>query len=74
MEGNYNYKKCPLVPLSMRVVAHEPVDKQSSWGFNGEDAWTIGPALQHCICLKVYYQNTRAERNVKSISLHQYLR
>ena len=68
MEGNYDYNKCPLVPPGMRVIAHEPVNKHPSWGFNGEDAWIIGPALHHYRCIKVYYPKTKAERNVKSVS------
>ena len=51
MEGNFDYNATPLVPPGMKVVAHEPVDKRPSWGFNGEEAWTIGPALQHYRCI-----------------------
>ena len=66
MEGNFDDNKTPLVPPGMKVVAHDPT--ASTWAPPGNEAWTIGPSLDHYRCIKCFFPHTKAERNVKTLT------
>ena len=66
MEGNFDYAKTPLVPPGMKVVAHEPT--ASTWAPPGEEAWTIGPSLDHYWCIKCFFPKTKAQQDIKTVT------
>ena len=45
--GEFNYNATPLAPPGTRVVAYLKPAQRKTWSPRGEDAWYIGPALNH---------------------------
>ena len=66
--GEFDYNKTPLVPPGTKVLAHKKPDDRASWAFNGEEGWSIGPAMQHYRCIKCYFPITKSERNVDTVT------
>ena len=56
--GIYNYNATPIAPAGTKVLAHVKPQQRQSWGFHGEDAWYIGPSLDHYRCVKCYIPRT----------------
>ena len=57
-----------MVPPGIRIVAHEAVYQHLFWVPNGEDGWSIGPAVEYYRCMLAYFPKTTSERNVKTIA------
>ena len=70
--GNFDFNKTPMVPCGTKVVAHIKPDKNTSWGFKGEEGWYIGPATEHYRCLKCYFPATRSVRVVDTVQLFEH--
>ena len=66
--GEFNYNKTPLVPPGTKVLAHKKPDDRESWAFNGEEGWSIGPAMEHYRCIKCYFPITKSEQNVDTVT------
>ena len=66
--GEFDYNKTPLVPPGTKVLAHKKPDDRGSWAFNGEEGWSIGPAMQHYRCIRCYFTPTKSERNVDTVT------
>ena len=50
--GPFDFTSTPLAPPGTRVIAHNKPSQRKSWAPRGEDAWYIGPALDHHRCIK----------------------
>ena len=66
--GMFDYNKTPIVPPGTKIVAHLKPDTRSSWAANGEEGWTIGPALDHYRCLNCYFPQSKSQRNVDTVT------
>ena len=51
-----------------KVVAHNKPAKRASWELNGEKGWYIGPSEDHYRCIKCFFEKTRSERNVDTVT------
>ena len=45
--GEFDYNATPLAPPGTKVVAHVKPSIRQSWAPNGEDAWYVGPTMEH---------------------------
>ena len=62
LNGPYDHNAYPLAPPGIHVLVHEKPDKRKSWAPHANDAWYIGPALEHYRNFRVYMRETQAER------------
>ena len=62
LNGPYDFNAKPLAPPGIHVLVHEKPDQRKTWGTHANDAWYIGPALEHYRCYKVYMRETQSER------------
>ena len=58
LEGEYNYLKNPLTPLGAKVIAFSHPNNRTTWAPHGQYGWTIGPAMDHYRCIKIYVPKT----------------
>ena len=65
--GNFDFNKTPLVPLGTKVVVHLRADKRASWNYHGQEAWYIGPSMEHYQCVKCYFPDTKATRDAETV-------
>ena len=65
--GVFNYNATPLAPPGTKVLAHSKPKQRQSWGFHGEDAWYIGPSLDHYRCVKCYIPRTGGVIDVDTV-------
>ena len=66
--GEFDFNTTPLAPPGTRVVSHSKPEIRGSWAPNGEDAWYIGPSMEHYRCVNCYFPNTKATRNVDTVT------
>ena len=66
--GQFDYMRTPLVPPGTKIIAHLKPGNRPTWSPNGEEGWTIGPALEHYRCLRCYFPATKSERNVDTVT------
>jgi hypothetical protein len=64
----FDYNATPLGPPGTRVLAHDKPSGQNSWAPHGQDAWYIGPALDHYRCYNVWMWDTRREREPDTLT------
>ena len=62
LNGPYDHNAYPLAPPGIHVLVHEKPDNRKSWAPHANDAWYIGPALEHYRCFRVYMRETQSER------------
>ena len=62
LNGPYDHNAWPLAPPGIHVLVHEKPDNRKSWGKHANDAWYIGPAINHYRCFRVYMRETQSER------------
>ena len=65
--GNFDFNKTPLAPLGTKVVVHLKADKRASWNYHGQEAWYIGPSMEHYRCVKCYFPDTKATRDADTV-------
>ena len=65
--GNFDFNKTPLAPLGTKVVVHLKANKRASWNYHGQEAWYIGPSMEHYRCVKCYFPDTKATRDADTV-------
>ena len=50
------------------MVAHNKPNHRQSWALNGEKGWTIGISPEHYRCIKCFFEKTRSERDVDTVT------
>lgn len=65
--GQFDYNQTPLVPPGTKIIAHEKAQKRASWEIHGEQGWSIGPSLEHYLCIKWFFTKTRSKKNVDTV-------
>ena len=58
LEGKHDFNRQPWSPPSTRENIFNPPEIWSSWGARALEAWYIGPARDHCRCLKLQVPTT----------------
>ena len=66
--GQFNSNATPLAPLGTRVIVHLKPETRSTWAPNGENAWSIGPSLEHYRCITCYFPKTRSEHDCDTVT------
>eukprot|EP00957_Ditylum_brightwellii_P164878 12553097-Ditylum_brightwellii.AAC.1 len=62
MHGTFYFEATPMAPPGTRCYIHIKPHKRASWRFHAEDAWYVGPALQHYRCYTVVMKEKAAHR------------
>ena len=62
LNGPYDHNAYPLAPPGIHVLVHEKPDMRKSWAPHANDAWYLGPAMEHYRCFRVYMRETQSER------------
>lgn len=65
--GVYTFNTTPIAPVGTKVLAHVKPKQRQSWGFHGEDAWYIGPSLNHYRCVRCYVPRTGGVIDVDTV-------
>eukprot|EP00957_Ditylum_brightwellii_P105401 8035240-Ditylum_brightwellii.AAC.1 len=47
IHGSYAFKATLMAHPGTKVYIHIKPHKRASWGFKAEDAWYVGPAMEH---------------------------
>jgi hypothetical protein len=58
----YDFNKCPIAPLGIKVVAHIPPEERASWAHHGIFGFYVGPAPEHYRCYQIYIPSTKGIR------------
>jgi hypothetical protein len=58
----YDFNKCPIAPLGIKVVAHIPPAERASWAQHGIIGFYVGPAPEHYRCYQIYIPSTKGIR------------
>eukprot|EP00957_Ditylum_brightwellii_P053208 4034464-Ditylum_brightwellii.AAC.1 len=67
MHGTFHFEATPMAPPGTRCYIHIKPHKQASWGFHAEDAWYVGPALQHYRCYTVVMKEKAAQQKTDTV-------
>ena len=57
--GELDFNATPLAPPGIKIVSHAKPDNSTSWDFNGEEGWYVGPSLNHYRCIKGYFPKSK---------------
>ena len=68
--GAWDWNRYPLAPLGMLVVTLVSASIRQSFADHGEQAFYLGPALQHYRTFRVYCIRTGRERESDTVSWH----
>jgi hypothetical protein len=68
LHGIFDCNATPLGPPSTWVLLHDKPQIRSTWGPNGQDAWYIGPALNHYHCYTVWMWDTHCESETDTLT------
>ena len=59
--GNFDFNNTPLAPLlRTKVVVHLKSDTRASFSYHGQDAWCIGPSMEHYRYVNFYSPETKS--------------
>eukprot|EP00957_Ditylum_brightwellii_P079052 6012234-Ditylum_brightwellii.AAC.1 len=61
-----------MAPLGTKCYTHIKPHKHASWGFHAEDAWYVGPAMNHYRCHTVVMKEKAAQRITDTIEFKQH--
>lgn len=67
LHGHYDFNANPIGPPGTHVVVHQKPDKRASWATRGDDAWYLGPAMEHYRCYTVWNWKTKASVNTDTL-------
>ncbi len=65
--GNFDFNKTPIAPPGSKIVVHLKPDKRASWAPHAENAWYVGPSLDHYRCLRCYIPTSHRTRNCDTV-------
>ena len=66
--GELDFNATPLAPPGTRVVARSKPSVRGTWDPNWEDAWYVGPSMEHYRCVNCYFPQTKATRDVDTVT------
>ena len=58
LHGTYNFGTTPLSPLGVRVLLYNDSNHTVSYVVHGDEAYYLGPALEHYRCYKLLFPST----------------
>lgn len=70
LRGAWDWNRYPLAPLGMLVVTLDSADKRASWGDHGEQAFYLGPSMEHYRTFRVHCIRTNRIRDTDTVSWH----
>ena len=57
--GPFDYSDTPLGTIGCKIIIHNKSNTRKSWDQRGREVFSIGPALQHYICIQAIDGNTK---------------
>jgi hypothetical protein len=70
VNGCFDYNKTPIAPLGTKGLIYEDPAVHTSWAPHGTDAYYIGPAPKHYMCLRFNMPATRRYRIANTWQLY----
>jgi hypothetical protein len=67
--GLMYYNRTAFGPPGYKIIAHEKPSQRRTWAAHGQPGWSLGPAMHHYRCQKVYITATVSERIVDTLNL-----
>jgi hypothetical protein len=67
--GQFDFNSTPLAPPGTRAVAHVKPKAHKTWAPHGEDAWYVGPAIDHYRFYRMWMTGTNKTRIVDTLEL-----
>ena len=72
--GAIDYSATPLGPLGCKIMIHNTSNTRKSWDQRGREGFSVGPALQHYICIQAIDAKPKALIITDTAEyLHRYL-
>ena len=68
LHGTYNFDTTPLAPLVVRALLYNDPNHCVSYGVHGDEAYYLGPTLEHYRCYKFFCLQGESE----SVLLHNF--
>jgi hypothetical protein len=65
--GLVDYNKTSFAPPGCKITAHKKPGKRRAWAPHGHHGYSLGPAMHHYRCQKVYIAATASERSVDTL-------
>jgi hypothetical protein len=62
--GLIDYNKTSFAPPGCNIIMHDKTAKRCTWATHSQHGYSLGPAMHHCRCQKVYISATASERIV----------
>jgi hypothetical protein len=62
IHGAFDYNRTPLAPPGIKVLVHEKPHTRETWAPHAVEGWSIGPAMHHYRCHRVWIKATQSER------------
>jgi hypothetical protein len=59
--GLIDYNKTAFGPPGCKIIVHEKPAQRRTWAEHGQPGWSLGPAMHHYRCQKVYITATASE-------------
>eukprot|EP00957_Ditylum_brightwellii_P189279 14406537-Ditylum_brightwellii.AAC.1 len=62
-----------MAPPETKALIHIKLNKPASWGFHTDNAWFIGPAMDHYRCYKALMHKTAAQRIMDTVPFQHHV-
>ena len=62
IHGFFDFNKTPLGPPGTKVIVHNKPEARGTWSPHGDEAWYVGPAMNHYRSFRVYVPSTNSIR------------
>eukprot|EP00957_Ditylum_brightwellii_P132800 10126056-Ditylum_brightwellii.AAC.1 len=72
IHGCYIFEATPMVSPGTKCFIHIKPHKCASWGFHAEDAWYVGPALNHYRCCMVVMKQSTVQQMTNTIKFRHH--
>ena len=72
--GAFDYTATPLGPAGCKIMINTTSNKRKSWDQRGREGFSVGPSLQHYLCIQAIDSKTKALIITDTAKyLHEYL-
>jgi hypothetical protein len=66
-----DYNKTAFAPLGCKIIAHDKPGNRCTWAPNGQNGYSLGPAMHQYRCQNVYISSTANEHTVELSSANR---
>jgi hypothetical protein len=67
LNGQLDYNRTPMAPPGCEIIAFQPPAQRAAWGYHGQKAWYVRPAMDHYRCIIAINAQTARESVVETV-------